>query len=71
MRINIFIISLYLTKVISIGNIITVPHLVTFSDGLHSALWLHIGKPMRLRAAEPRSIAGLLFPCQYLYGTIL
>ena len=25
---------------------------------------------MRLLAAEPRSIAGLLFPCQYLCGTI-
>ena len=25
---------------------------------------------MRLFAAEPRSIAGLLFPCQYLCGTI-
>ena len=31
----------------------------------------HIGKPMRLLAAEPSSIAGLLFPCQYLCGTIL
>ena len=26
---------------------------------------------MCLLAAEPRSIAGLLFPCQYLCGTIL
>ena len=26
---------------------------------------------MRLLAAEPRSIAGLLFPCQYFCGTIL
>ena len=26
---------------------------------------------MRLLAAQPRSIAGLLFPCQYLCGTIL
>ena len=26
---------------------------------------------MRLLAAEPRSIAGLLFHCQYLCGTIL
>ena len=31
----------------------------------------HIGSLMRLLAAEPRSIAGLLFPCQYLCGTIL
>ena len=26
---------------------------------------------LRLLAAEPRSIAGILFPCQYLDGTIL
>ena len=26
---------------------------------------------MHLFGAEPRSIAGLLFPCQYLCGTIL
>ena len=38
--------------------------------GLHAALWLHIGSLMRLLAAEPRCIAGLLFPCQYLCGTI-
>ena len=31
----------------------------------------HIGSLMRLLAAEPRSIAGLLLPCQYLCGTIL
>ena len=36
---------------------------------LHAAL--HIGTFMRLLAAEPRSIAGLLFPFQYLYRTIL
>ena len=39
--------------------------------GLHAALWLHIGTPVGLLAAEPRSIARLSFPCQYLYGTIL
>ena len=32
---------------------------------------MHIGTLMRLLAAEPRSIAGLLFHCQYLCGTIL
>ena len=30
-----------------------------------------IGTLIRLLAAEPRSIAGLLFPCQYICGTIL
>ena len=35
--------------------------------GLHA----HIGTLMRLLAVEPHSIAGLLFPCQYLCGTIL
>ena len=39
--------------------------------GLHAALWSHIGTRMRLLAAEPRGIARLLFPCQYLCGTIL
>ena len=39
--------------------------------GLHATLWSHIGSLMRLLAAEPRSIAGLLFPCQCLCGTIL
>ena len=34
-------------------------------------LGAHIGTLMRLLAAEPRSIAGLLFNCQYLCGTIL
>ena len=38
---------------------------------LHEALWSHIGARMRLLSAGPRSIAGLLFPCQYLCGTIL
>ena len=38
---------------------------------LHAALWSYIGTLMRLHTAEPRSIAGLLFPCQYLCGTIL
>ena len=37
--------------------------------GLHVAL--HIGTHMRLLAAEPRSIAGLLFPFHYLCGAIL
>ena len=31
----------------------------------------HIGTLMSILAAEPRSTAGLLFPCQYLCGTIL
>ena len=31
----------------------------------------HIDSLMRLLAAEPRSIAGLLFACQYLCGPIL
>ena len=39
--------------------------------GLHAALWSHIRTPMRLLVAEHRSITGLLFPCQYLCGTIL
>ena len=39
--------------------------------GLHAALCSHIGSLMRLLAAEPRSIAGLLFPFQYLCATIL
>ena len=39
--------------------------------GLHATLWSHIGSLMRLLAAEPRSIAGLLFPLQYLCRTIL
>ena len=34
-------------------------------------LGAHIGTRMRLLAAEPPSITGLLFPCQYLCGTIL
>ena len=38
---------------------------------LHTAVWSRIGTPMRLLAAEPRRIARLLFPCQYLCGTIL
>ena len=38
--------------------------------GLHVALWSH-GTLMRLLAAEPRSIAGLLFFCQYLCVMIL
>ena len=38
---------------------------------LHAALWSHIGRLMRLFAAEPRCIAGLLFSCQYLCLTIL
>ena len=39
--------------------------------GLHAVLLSHIGTPMRLLAAEPRSIAGHLFPGQCLCGTIL
>ena len=39
--------------------------------GLHAALCSHIGSIMRLLAAEPRSIAGLIFPFQYLCATIL
>ena len=39
--------------------------------GLHAALSSHIDTLMRLLAAEPHSIAGLLFPFQYLCGTIL
>ena len=38
---------------------------------LQAALWSHIGTLMRLLAAEPRSIAGPLFACQYLSRTIL
>ena len=34
--------------------------------GLHAALRSHIDKLMRLLAAEPRSIQGILFSCQYL-----
>ena len=36
--------------------------------GLHVALLSHIGTLTRLLAAEPRTSAGLLFPCQYLCG---
>ena len=39
--------------------------------GLHAALWLHISTLTRLLDAETRSTAGLLFPSQYLCGTIL
>ena len=38
---------------------------------LHVVLWSHISTLMRLLAAEPHSTAGLLFPFQYLCGTIL
>ena len=38
---------------------------------LHAEPWSHTGTVMCLLAAEPRSIAGLLFPCQYLCGTFL
>ena len=38
---------------------------------LHAVLWPHSGTLMRLLAAEPRSTAGLLFPYQYICGTIL
>ena len=34
-------------------------------------LWSHLGTLMSLLTAEPRSVAGLLFPSQYLCGTIL
>ena len=39
--------------------------------GYTHVLWLHIGILMRLFAAQPRSIAWLLFPSQYLYGMVL
>ena len=39
-------------------------------SGLHAVLWSHIGILMRLPAAEARSSTGLLFPSQYLSGTI-
>ena len=39
-------------------------------SGLHAVLWSHIGILLRLHAAEPRSIAGLLFPSQSLSGMI-
>ena len=35
-------------------------------SGLHAVLWSHISILLHLPAAEPRSIAGLLFPSQYL-----
>ena len=38
---------------------------------LRAELCWDIGSLIRLLAAEPRSIALLLFPCQYLCGTIL
>ena len=37
---------------------------------LHAVLWSHIGIILHLPAAEPRSTAGLIFPSQYLSGTI-
>ena len=43
---------------------------LTCQSGLHAVLWSHIGILMRLSAAEPRSIAGLLFSSQYLSGMI-
>ena len=43
---------------------------LTCQSGLHEVLWSHIGILLRLPAAEPRSTAGLLFPSQYLSGTI-
>ena len=39
--------------------------------GLHVVLWSHIGFIMHRLAAEPHTTAGLLFPSQYLSGTIL
>ena len=39
--------------------------------GLHAVNWSHLGILMRRLAAEPRSIAGLLFPSQCPSGTIL
>ena len=39
-------------------------------SGLHAVLLSHISILMRLPAAEPRSTAGLLFPSQYLAGTL-
>ena len=39
-------------------------------SGLHVVLLSHIGVLMRLPTAEPHSTAGLLFPSQYLSGTI-
>ena len=39
--------------------------------GLYAVLWSHIGSLMHLLAAEPRSTAGLLFPSQCPFGTIL
>ena len=39
-------------------------------SGLHAVLLSHIGILMSLPAAEPRSTAGLLFPSQYLSGTL-
>ena len=39
--------------------------------GLHAVLWAPLGTLTRLLAAEPRSTARLLSPCQYLCGTIL
>ena len=38
---------------------------------LHAGLWSQICTLMRLLVAEPRRTAGLLFPYQYLCGTIL
>ena len=43
----------------------------TCQCGLHAVTWSHIGILMRRLAAEPRSTAGLLFPYQCPYGTIL
>ena len=39
--------------------------------GLHAMLWSHIGTLMHRLAAEPCSIAGLLFPSRCPSGTIL
>ena len=39
-------------------------------SGLHVVLLSHIGILICLPTAEPRSTAGLLFPSQYLPGTI-
>ena len=39
--------------------------------GLHAELWSQFSALMHLLAAEPRSIAGLLFTYKYLCGTVL
>ena len=54
------------------GTLLTVLYLDRMCQCvLHAVLWSHIGTLMHLLAAEPHSIAGLLFPSRCPCGMIL